>query len=307
MIDNVKKDFAVLWAIYTLSVLFLVLLSAFAVPLSISQMGIFVPQVEKKKVTNIDYDKSAFNNLSLEAKSFIVYDVSTKEIIVGKNEYVQYPLASLTKIMTALTAVNIASSSSKIIVTKGSLDGGYDLGLKEKQELTLKEMLKYTLVFSSNDGAQLIADKLLGREGFINKMNLYSSSHGFEMKFTQPAGLDVNGKLGGIGSAYDVAKMMSLARIELGDILDATTKTRLNVNSSTGEIVGIPNTNQHIDQFIGVEASKTGYTDSAGGNLVLSVDAYLGHPVIIVILGSTKEARFTDAYSLYLALIKSIR
>lgn len=307
MIEHVKKDFAVLWAIYILAVLFLILISAFAVPLSIRKMGIFVP-THKKDAPIVDhYDKTAFDNLSIEAKSFIVYDVLTKKVIVGKNEYNQYPLASLTKIMTALTAIDIASSSSNIMVTKGSLDGGYDLGLKNKQVLTLKEILKYTLVFSSNDGAQLIADKLLGRDNFIEKMNLYSATHGFEMKFTQPAGLDIAGKLGGVGSAYDVAKMMSLARIKLGDILDATTKTRANIDSSTGEIIGIPNTNQKVDQFPGIEASKTGYTDNAGGNLVLSIDVYLGHPVIIVILGSTKEARFTDAYSLYSALIKSIR
>ncbi len=307
MIEHLKKDFAVLWAIYTLAVLFLVLISAFAVPLSIRKMGIFVPTPKKEKVDTGYYEKTSFDNLEIKAKSYLVYDVLTKQVIVGKNEYEKYPLASITKIMTALTALDIASSSEKITVTKGSLDGGYDLGLKEKQSLTLKELLKYTLVFSSNDGAQLIADKLLGRQNFIERMNLYSYNHGLDLKFTQPAGLDVGGKLGGIGSAYDVARMMALARIELGGILDATTKTRVSVNSSTGSIVGIPNTNQHIDQFIGVEASKTGYTDDAGGNLVLSIDAYLGHPVIIVILGSTREARFSDAYSLYLALIKSIR
>lgn len=307
MIDNFKKDFAVLWIIYTLAILFLILILAFAVPLSIKKMGIFIPTEKKEIKINGYYDKTAFENLSLEAKAFIVYDVSTKQTIFGKNENTKYPLASITKIMTALTAMDIASSSSKITITKSGLDGGYDLGLKNNQVLTLKELLKYTLVFSSNDGAQLIADKLLGRVNFIEKMNSYSASQGFEMRFTQPAGLDVDGKLGGLGSAYDVAKMMSLARIKLGDILDATTKTRLNVDSSIGEVTGIPNTNQHIDEFIGVEASKTGYTDSAGGNLVLSVDAYLGHPVIIVILGSTKEARFSDAFTLYQALIRSIR
>ncbi|HCC05753.1 TPA: hypothetical protein DEP94_00090 [Candidatus Nomurabacteria bacterium] len=304
---DIKKDFAVLWAVYTLAILFLILILAFAVPLSIRKMGIFIPSFKKSKVVSGYYDKNAFNNISVEAKSFIVYDVVTREVIAGKNENIEYPLASITKIMTALTALEIAPSSSKIIITKGGLDGGYDLGLKEKQVWSLEELLKYTLVFSSNDGAQLIADKLLGREKFVRRMNSYSKELGFNMKFTQPAGLDVNGKLGGIGSAYDVARMMSLARMELGNILDSTTKTRLNVKSSTGMIVGIPNTNQHIDEFIGVEASKTGFTDSAGGNLVLSVDAYLGHPVIIVILGSTRDARFSDAYTLYLALIKSIR
>lgn len=307
MIEQIKKDFAILWVIYLLAIIFLILIFAFSVPISIRKLGIFIPSLSKKNVIIEPYDKTAFDNISVEAKSYVVYDILTKQVIAGKNEYNQYPLASITKIMTALTATDIASSSLKITVTKGSLDGDYDLGLKEKQLFSLKDLLKYTLVFSSNDGAQLIADKTLGREKFVQEMNLYSSAHGFNMKFTQPAGLDMNGKLGGLGSAYDVAQMMSLARFKLGDILDSTTKNRLKVKSSTGLISGIPNTNQHVDEFTGIEASKTGYTDSAGGNLVLSVDAYLGHPVIIVILGSTREERFSDAYSLYLALIKSVR
>ncbi len=306
MIEHVKKDFATLWIVYAMALTFIVLVSAFAVPLSIRQSGIFVPLGGKDKAET-GYDKHAFDNISVEAKSYVVYDVLSKQIIVGKNEYVSYPLASITKIMTALTAVDVATLGTKIVVSKGSLDGGYDLGLKEKQSWTLKELLKYTLVFSSNDGAQLISDKLLGRTKFVERMNSYSTELGFNMKFTQPAGLDLNGQLGGVGSAYDVARMMALARASLPDVLDATTKTRLRANSSTGLVIGIPNTNQHVDDFVGVEASKTGYTDSAGGNLVLSLDATLGHPVIIVVLGSTREARFSDAYTLYLALLKSIR
>ncbi len=310
MIEHIKKDFATLWIVYVLAVTFLVLVSAFAVPLTIRQSGIFAPifnPTHKQEDLKGGYDKRAFDGVDVEAESYVVYDVLSKQIIVGKNEYVSYPLASITKVMTALTAVHTAPLTTKITVTSGSLDGGYDLGLKERQVWTLNDLLKYTLVFSSNDGAQLIADKLLGRSAFVEKMNSYSTELGYSMKFTQPAGLDLKGELGGVGSAHDVARMMSLARGRLGDILDATTKTRLRVNSSTGFVIGIPNTNQHVDDFVGVEASKTGYTDSAGGNLVLSVDATLGRPVIIVVLGSTKEARFSDAYTLYLALLKSIR
>ncbi len=306
MIEHLKKDFADLFTLYILAVIFLVLVSLFAVPLQISKMGIFTPTNKNDEIRTW-YNPQAFDNISVTAKSYIVYDVLTNKIISGKNEHVSFPLASITKVMMALTAVVKYPPSTKITVTKGSLDGSYDLGLKERQSWTLKDLLKYTLVFSSNDGAQLIADKLAGRVEFVEQMNAYSSLLGLNMKFTQPAGLDLNGQLGGIGSAYDVARMMSVARVELGSILDATTKTRLRVNSSTGTIHGIPNTNQQIDKFVFAEGSKTGYTESAGGNIVLSVDPMLGHPVIIVVLGSTREDRFTDAYELYKALLKSIQ
>ena len=87
----------------------------------------------------------------------------------------------------------------------------------------------------------------------------------------------------------------------------ATTKKRQTVTSSSGRVRGIPNTNQTVQMFPGIEASKTGYTDLAGGNLAVIIDATLGHPVAIVVLGSTKEGRFEDVQILYKALLASIR
>lgn len=303
MVEHVKKDFALLSTLYGLSALFVVLVALFAIPLAIRETGIFVPAEERIG----PFRKSAFDGVQVHATSYVVYDVLSGEVLAGKNHTLAYPLASITKVMTALTAVHVASTSERIAVSRASIEDGYDLGLKEKQVWTLDNLLKYTLVFSSNDGAQLVADSLMGRTAFVNKMNTYAQELGLNMQFTQPAGLDEAGKLGGVGSAYEVAKMMAIARNDLASILDATTKPRATVVSSNGPIRGIPNTNQYIDQIVGAEASKTGYTDSAGGNLALTVDVALGRPVVIVVLGSTREARFTDAYQLYLALLHSLR
>lgn len=305
MIKHIRHDSMRTEVLYAMAFLIVVFLAGIGRPFSAHESGIFDPTADTQQKPA--YNLRAFETVSVQAKAYVLYDVNSKEVIVGRNEHQILPLASITKVMTALTAVHVASSSTRIIVNKNSLDGGYDLGLKERQVWTLDELLKYTLVFSSNDGAQLIADSLLGRKAFIEKMNTYSRELGFPMSFSQPAGLDVGDELGGIGSAYDVARMMAYARTTIPAILDATTKTRTNVMASTGEVRGIPNTNQLVNDFIGVEGSKTGFTDSAGGNLVLSVEASLGRPVIIVVLGSTKEARFSDAYALYLALIQSIQ
>lgn len=300
--EHIKKDFTLLTTLYGVSAFFIVLVALFAVPLAVRESGIFSPLSDKVG----SFRSSAFDEVEVHAISYIVYDVLSGEVIAGKNHTLAYPLASITKVMTALTAVHVAPKDTLIVVSKKSVEDGYDLGLKSKQVWTLENLLKYTLVFSSNDGAQLVADSLLGRTQFVKKMNTYAQELGLNMQFTQPAGLDEGGKLGGVGSAYEVAKMMVIARSELDDIMDPTTKTRATVISSNGPIRGIPNTNQYIDQIVGAEASKTGFTESAGGNLVISVDVALGHPVIIVVLGSTREARFTDAYQLYLALLKSL-
>ena len=194
----------------------------------------------------------------------------------------------------------------KIVISAGSIEDGYDLGLKNKQVWALSELLKYTLVFSSNDGAEAVADSFGSKEIFIQQMNNDAKTLGLDLVFTDPAGRDVHGAVGGQGTVIDVARLFAIARKNIPEVMDATTKKRQTVVTSSGKISGIPNTNQDIETLSGAEASKTGYTDMAGGNLGVIVDISVGHPVVIVVLGSTREGRFRDMDVLYKALRISI-
>jgi D-alanyl-D-alanine carboxypeptidase len=149
----------------------------------------------------------------------------------------------------------------------------------------LDELLKYTLTFSSNDGAYAVADSLIGRESFIARMNTLAQGYGLGLVFTDPAGLDDGTTLGGKGSAYDVAVLMAIARREIPSILKATTKKRSTVMTERGPLSGIPNTNQSVAGIIGIEGSKTGYTNLTEKNLALITNITFKHPVIIIILG----------------------
>jgi D-alanyl-D-alanine carboxypeptidase len=66
------------------------------------------------------------------------------------------------------------------------------------------------------------------------------------------------------------------------------------------------NTNVVIDKIPNLIASKTGYTDLAGGNLVIAFDAGLNHPIIISVLGSTEKGRFSDVLQLVQATLKQL-
>lgn len=263
--------------------------------------------VTKEKEQSPIFKPEVFSNLKIKGKAYVVYDVVDKKILASKNENTILPLASLTKVMTTLTARRHNDKSKPITIRSKSIEDGYDLGLSPGQVWGLDELLKYTLVFSSNDGAQAVADGLGGRPFFISQMNNDAKLLGLDLKFTQPAGLDEFGKIGGLGSALSTAKLFAVARREFPEIFDATTKKRVTVTSSTGKIVGIPNTNQDVSNLLGLEMSKTGYTDLAGGNLAVIVDISVGHPVVIVVLGSTREDRFIDVEKLYKALQKSIQ
>ena len=68
----------------------------------------------------------------------------------------------------------------------------------------------------------------------------------------------------------------------------------------------VRNTNDSVNNIPGLIASKTGYTELAGGNLVFAFDAGINHPIIVSILGSTQEGRFVDAEKLVAASLKAI-
>ena len=306
MIRHLHKDYipiSLLGVYFVLFVLLLIFLGGVI-------KGPFFPKdnTSQKVVSEpIVYNQSVFDQANIKAKAYIVYDIVDKTVIAKRNETTAYPLASLTKIMTAVTALTHNGTSTPITIKSTSIDGAYDLGLKKGQIWTLEELLKYTLLFSSNDGAQAVADAFGGTSVFVEQMNTTSASLGLRLVFTDPAGLDKGEKLGGEGSAHDMALLFAHARKMFPEILDATGKTRGTFIADTGKVIGIPNTNQEIEKMFGAEASKTGFTDDAGGNLAIIVDISLGHPVAIVVLGSTREERFSDIETLYNLTKKSLK
>ncbi len=294
---------------YGFAVLAVLLLSNIQKPYFYIQEKI-IPQssIEQKRDTTSIYNQKAFSDVKIKGKAYIVYDVLDQKIIAEKNANTVLPIASITKVMTLVTARMHHDRNKLVTITSKSLDGkGYDLGLKNGQVWKLDELLKYTLVLSSNDGSQAIADTLGGRATFVSQMNKDAEILGLTLHFTHPSGLDEGNKIGGEGSALSVAKLLVVARKYFPEILDATTKTRVSVTASNGRISGIPNTNQNVYNLSGLEASKTGFTDLAGGNLAVVVDISVGRPVVIVVLGSTTEERFSDVEKLYKALQNSIK
>lgn len=259
-----------------------------------------------KKIPGPVFNKNVFSNVSVQGRAYVVYDILEQEVIAGKNADMIVPLASITKVMTAVTARTYYDKKRPVKIGIPDDGGIYDLGLQNGQVWNLEELLKYTLVFSSNEGARAIANELGGRKYFVGQMNTCASSLGLDMKFTDPSGLDEDGQIGGLGSALSVAKLFRIGYRNFPELFDVTTKKRLTVIPSTGKITGIPNTNQDVSHFPGIMMSKTGFTDKAGGNLAVIVDVSIGRPVVIVVLGSTRDARFSDVRKLYDILKKSI-
>ncbi|MBL7045282.1 MAG: D-alanyl-D-alanine carboxypeptidase [Parcubacteria group bacterium] len=263
---------------------------------------------------------NAFEDISLEAKAAFVWDVNKREALYTFNEDTQLPLASLTKLMTAITADSILPEASVITIDNNSLKKEGDSGLFENERWSFKDLIKFTLMVSSNDGASAIASvagllksdfPIEGQESektFVNKMNEKAREVGLtQTYFINPTGLDTNEVIGGAyGSAKDVTKLLEYAVTNNSEIIDATRYSRLNFSSLNNIEHTATNTNSYIDRLPGLIASKTGFTDLAGGNLVVAFDAGMSRPIVISVLGSTQEGRFEDVEKLVKASLSSL-
>ncbi len=261
-----------------------------------------------------------FEHISIEAKAAYVYDLDTKEILFSKNEHSQLPLASITKLMTALVASTLISDETIITIDESSIAIDGDNGFHTNERWKFKDLLDYTLLVSSNDGAHAIAgvagafindtqtEDTDNHVNFVNKMNQTAQSLGLmQSYFMNESRLDANAYIGGrYGSARDIASLLAYIISDRPQLLEATAYKNLSFVSEDQFIYNATNTNSGIGNIPGLIASKTGFTDLAGGNLAIAFDAGINHPIIAVVLGSSFEGRFNDMKKLVKASLKYI-
>ncbi len=251
---------------------------------------------------------SVFDDVSLRAKSAFVWDVQTQRVLFNKNADDVRPIASITKLMTALVAYELLDPEDTVVITPNSLEIEGDSGFADGETFTVQDLADITLISSSNDGASALsreAGKVLGNdtdpEGvFVRAMNIRAKELGLsKTSFKNSTGLDVSPTdAGAYSSARDVALLMEYI---ITNITDAVALTKLNaksVQSQNGESHIAKNTNDVVASIDGLIASKTGYTELSGGNLVVAVNVGLNRPIIIVVLGSSHEERFSDTLAL---------
>jgi D-alanyl-D-alanine carboxypeptidase len=252
----------------------------------------------------------------IEAKSAIVYDASTGKTIYDKNAEAVVPLASLTKLMTAFAAAKLLPSYILVRVTADDIRQEGDNGLLVDEEWNVGKLVDYSLMVSSNDGAMAIASvagaqiaaptaTTSAESLFIARMNQTARELGLsDMRFNNVSGLDIGKDAsGGYGSARDVAVLVDKILETEPHLLEATSLSKTVISSKTAAHEA-DNTNKALSDIPNVIASKTGYTDLSGGNLVVAFNAGLDHPIVITVLGSTYDGRFSDMDALVKATVR---
>ena len=276
---------------------------------------------ERKKngdeaVANI---KEPFPEVNILAKSAYILDIENQKVIYAKNEKEPLPLASLAKVMTALVALEKIDSYEKIKITSDSIRQEGDSGLKNEEKWRLKDLIDFSLVTSSNDGIYAVASAIesvrhsstatetageqenepsaeSSREKFIDLMNKKAKDILLNQTFyLNETGLDSPDNVsGGYGSAEDMAKLFAYIIKNNPEVLEATAYDEIKLVSIDEIDHNAKNTNEITGEIPSLIASKTGYTDISGGNLIVAFDLGLMRPIIISVLGSTIEGRFED-------------
>ncbi|WP_339215690.1 D-alanyl-D-alanine carboxypeptidase family protein [Solibacillus sp. FSL W8-0372] len=202
------------------------------------------------------------NSTQIEAagNSYVVIDAENGRTLMGVNEHARLPIASLTKIWTALVVLENSDLSDEVVISKeASMVEGSSIYLIENETYTIDYLLHGLMMQSGNDAATALAEHVGGSvEGFVKLMNEKAQLYRLqETTFTNPTGLHNEVHL---SSAYDTAKMLQIAMKNPEFKKIASTQ-----HFSDGR--QWKNKHRLMHEKVGAIAGKTGYTKVAGRTL----------------------------------------
>jgi len=253
---------------------------------------VFISNVSADEVLEDEPFVATFANIAdnggipkIGALAAIVMDTESGRVLFEKNAYSRRPMASTTKIMTAIIALEKGNLDDTVVVSKRAATiGGSTINLKTGQKIRLRELLYGLMLNSGNDAAIAIAEHIGGTvENFAEMMNEKAMELGaLDTNFKSPHGLDMDGHY---TTAYDLAVITSYA-LKNPVFAEIVRTKHANIGYTT-----LNNTNEMLSIYPGADGVKTGYTGKAGRCLVTSATRD-GWQIISVVLGCpTRHAR----------------
>ena len=234
-------------------------------------------------------------SLAKNAKSVIMIEASTGEVIYERDADIKLPPASMTKIMTMLLTVEaiendvIKWDDVVTVSMNASKMGGSQILLETGEEMKVEDLFKGVAVASGNDAAVALAEQIAGSvDMFVSMMNKRAKELGLQnTNFKNPHGLDT-------ANHYSSARDMSIIARELvkhEKVLEYTSIYDTYLRENLDTKIWLVNTNKLVKFYKGVDGLKTGYTKDAGYCLT-STAMKNNMRLITVIMGSeTSEIR----------------
>lgn len=201
-------------------------------------------------------------------ESVVLMEQDTKRVLVSKNMNKKKLIASTTKIMTGIIAVESGKLNKTVTVTDKVLESyGSNIYLSIGEKMKLKDMVYGLMMQSGNDAALMIADYLGGEEKFVKMMNKKAKQIGMKnTTFSNPHGLDEKTK--NYSTAYDMALLMCYANSD--PTFRKITGCKKHTVKTDEKTYVWTNKNKLLYTYKYTTGGKTGYTDKARRTLVTS-------------------------------------
>lgn len=227
------------------------------------------------------------------ARAFLVENGVTGEVLAQRHDRERLPIASITKLMTVLVALEHARLDDVVTVGEDATEVGEEsIYLRRGERLTVRDLVEAALIQSANDAAVALADDVGGSvPAFVAMMNAEARRLGLrDTHFANPDGLDAPGHY---SSARDVTR---LARIAMRNPFIRDVVRRRTATIAGGRTLST--WNDLLGSFPGVFGVKTGHTAGAGWSEVAAARAH-GVTIYATLLGgASREGRNADLAAL---------
>jgi D-alanyl-D-alanine carboxypeptidase (penicillin-binding protein 5/6) len=230
----------------------------------------------------------------LSAPSGALIDLASGRVLYAKGADIRRPIASTTKIMTALLVLSSVGMRDEVTVsTLASAQGGASLGLASGERIRVRDLMYALMLQSANDAAVALAEHVSGSvDAFVDRMNGRARAMGLRnTRFRSPNGLDDRG----YSSALDLARIT--VRAMRNPVLARIARTKTyRMPSPEGRTRHLQNRNALLWLYPGAFGVKSGFTSAAGSCLVAAAERSELR-LASVVLGAPAEA-FSDAATL---------
>ena len=237
-------------------------------------------------------------DLAPDAKSAIMIEASTGEILFQKNAYEKLPPASMTKMMSMLLIMEEIDKGTlkwdeQITASeKASSMGGSQIFLKAGEKMSVTDMLKGITIASGNDATVAMAERIAGsEENFVKKMNTKAKELGLKnTNFVNSTGLDTDNHY---SSAYDMS-LIAKELIKHEKILEFSSTYEDYLRKDTKSPFWLVNTNKLVKFYSGADGLKTGFTKGAGYCLTATAKKDNMRLITVVMNEPTAAKRSSD-------------
>lgn len=225
----------------------------------------------------------------VEAKAALVMDYETGLLLYQKNIDESLPMASLTKIMTAVLILE-NHDLNEVVTVSSDFAGlqGVRIWIRQGEKLRVGDLLKALLIRSAGDAAIALAEYHSGTvEAFVDEMNRRAEKLNLNhTHFVNPIGLDDDGHY---SSAYDLAILTKYA-LHMPAFRNIVRMDEATIESVDGRFEhSFESTNYLLNSYLDILGVKTGTTDAAGESLINLARSEEGHEVIAVVLNSPQR------------------